>query len=137
MSLCDPCNGLTIANLYPSNFHHDAKNMAALRASAEHCRLCNMLHWCLDRGNEVQDCPQLLFDAAVDEYTPYDDHKARNKCSVKLQIIPGNWNAVEPTVGFTHIGIWMVSKWMVADVTLAVEEGIVGTLYSYRSALTC
>jgi hypothetical protein len=123
MSFCDLCNGLTITKLYPPNFYHHADNMAVLKASAHHCLLCKMLHWCLDRGNEAEDCPQLQFHGAIDEYTPYAYHEIRDKSSIKLQIIPGSWNQVEPTDGFTHVGLWMLSKWMVADVTVAVEEG--------------
>jgi hypothetical protein len=145
MSFCDLCNDLTITKLYPPNFCHHAESMAALEASEDNCPLCRMLYYSLNEGHEDpraragltrKDIPELQFHGATSEYNPFDYHEARNKSSVKLQIIPGSWNKVEPTTGFTHIGIWMMSKWMVACVSLAVEEGTVSLLMIHCYVLT-
>ncbi|KAF1847863.1 HET-domain-containing protein [Cucurbitaria berberidis CBS 394.84] len=123
MSLCKLCNSLSIARLYPPNVYPHAENLAALEASANDCRLCKMIHWCIERGGEREHHPQLNFEGASDEPPSYGEHEARDKCAVKLQIIPGHWNAIKPQKGFTHVGIWLISKWMTADLTLSVEEG--------------
>ncbi|CAO2647093.1 Nn.00g080150.m01.CDS01 [Neocucurbitaria sp. VM-36] len=123
MGLCLLCSGLTIAKLYPPNIYNHAENLATLEASAQDCRLCKMIHWCTKRGNEFEHRPQLNFDGACQKLFPYAGDEARNKCSIKLQIIPRHWNSQNTKPGFTHVGIWMMYKWMVADMTLCVEEG--------------
>ena len=104
-----------------------------------------MLHYSLNEGHEDpparaglarKDIPELQFHAATNEYNPFDYYEARNKCSVKLEIIPGSWNKGEPTTGFTYTGIRMMFKWMFACVSLAVEEGTVSLFMIHCSVLT-
>lgn len=125
MTLCVLCNSLTLAALFPPNYVHHAANFAALAASAETCRLCKMIHWCLEhQHNEADHKPTLDFDGATDVVTPYDQVDERKKCSVKLQIVPGPWNGKRPKGGFTYIGVWIMSRWMITDLTISVEEGM-------------
>jgi hypothetical protein len=86
-----------------------------------------MLDWCLDKSIYRREYgPQLHFDGAIAEpWTCFGASGVRDKCSVKLQIVPGLWNDAHPIMGFRRIGLWMMFKWMVADVILSVEEGIV------------
>ena len=136
MSLCELCNGLSITKLYPPNIYYHANNMAALEASAKDCRICKMIYWCIQQGKEFSrdgGKPKLDFDGASDKEPSYgvtesyDIYEARNNCSVKLQIILGHRHCPEPKYGFSHIGIWMMSKWMLTDLTLSVEEGTIGS----------
>lgn len=126
MDLCETCGKITLVSLYPPNTFRHAENYTVLAASAETCRLCKMIQWCIDyRGHEANHNPTLDFEGASHTETRYGEYEERNKCSVKLQIIPGDWNHLRPKHGFTHIGIWMMTRWMVSDLTISVEEGTV------------
>lgn len=140
MSLCALCRALTISNLYPPSIYNHGKNLAALELSGRSCQLCKLIHWSIARASEGDTHPQLSFEGAVDEVTPYGEHETRNQCSIKLQIVAETWDALletrESTNEIRHIGIWMMSKHMVADITLAVEEGTSSLHVSSRLGLT-
>lgn len=124
MTLCHLCSALTLETLYPPNFFRHARDFGVLAEAAKACRLCKMIHWSVQyHGNEAEHHPTLDFEGAADVITPYQELEERNRCSVKLQIVPGDWNQVQPSRGFSHIGIWLKSRWMISDLTISVEEG--------------
>jgi hypothetical protein len=126
MSFCDLCNALTFTNLYPPSIYHHGENLAALEQSGHSCQLCKLMHWSVSCANEIETSPQLHFEGAVPAMTAYGEHTERDQCSIKLQIVTEAWNEklekIE-TKEIRHIGIWMKSSYMVADITLVVEEG--------------
>jgi hypothetical protein len=124
MPLCDLCSHLTIARLYPPNIYRHATNLAAVEQSGKTCQLCKLIHWCLQMNSEHEGSPELGFEGAIEEMLPYGQHEERNQCSIKLQIIPGKSNGQSKPGEFTHVGIWMKSKFMISSLTLSVEEGI-------------
>jgi len=127
MSLCALCSALTISKLYPPNIYHHGANVAALKQSGESCQLCKLIHWSLSRASEAEHHPQLHFEGALDDLIPYGERKERDKCSIKLQIITQAWNEkfeMVETNEIFKVGIWMKSKYMIADFALVVEEGI-------------
>jgi hypothetical protein len=130
MYFCDLCNGLTIANLSAPNFYRHGENLAAVEQSAKTCQLCKLIHWCLWLNSECDGSPELHFEGALEEQTAYGDNEARNQCSIKLQIVVVENNQMK------HIGIWMLSKFMISDITLAVEEGTATVFEDRLSALT-
>ena len=123
MAFCELCNNLSITKLWPPNIYHHAANYAVLEASAEHCRLCKMMHWCIGAGNEREHSPQLHFEGATDAISMRDGAETRNASSVKLQILPGSWHPTHSQNGFRYVGLWMQSKFMLTDMVLSVQEG--------------
>jgi len=122
MPLCHLCSGLSFENLYPPNFYCHATDLASLEASASDCRLCRMLHGCINEPKEHSKQPELRFEGATD--VCITSRKDREGSSIKLQIVPGDLYPWQPErEGASHVGIWMKSKWMVASLILSVEEG--------------
>ena len=123
MSLCYLCSGLTFSNLYPPNFYRHADDLAALEASAAGCRLCRMLHGCINHDNQFAPAQQELhFEGAYHFWSVLPE--ARKAASVKLQIIPGKMYEDHPEMkGSSYVGIWIESLWTVACMILSVEEG--------------
>lgn len=126
MSFCHLCSGLTLSRLYPPNIYHHAENLAGLEQSGQVCQLCKLIHWCVLKAPEYYHniTPELYFEGAVDEKNLPNEVESRNQCSIKLQIVRGSWYKRGNKTEIRHIGIWMKSKYMLADLTLTVEEGI-------------
>ena len=122
MALCHLCSGLTFSNLYPPNLYRHADDLAALEASAAGCRLCRMLHGCINDDNQLSPQQELHFEGATDYW--FGSLEALKATSVKLQIVPGALRGWHPEMkGSSYVGIWIKSKWMVACMVLSVEEG--------------
>jgi hypothetical protein len=128
MSLCTVCSDLTIGGLYPPNIYRHAENLAAVEQSGKTCQLCKLIHWCLQMNSEREGAPELKFEGADEEMIPYGDNEERNQCSIKLQIISDECNGGDGPGEFTHVGIWMKSRYMISDLTLSVEEGTASCL---------
>lgn len=131
-SLCELCQGLTIAKLRPPNFYRHAENRAALQSSAEHCRLCAIIERAIWRdGCGKEHGPQLQFEGAIDNgwFFSEEERAERDSCAVKLALVPDDWaeesenKASKKVSGFAYIGVWLKSKYMAADLHLVVEEG--------------
>jgi hypothetical protein len=133
-AFCALCSHLTIAALYPPNVYHHAANLAAVEQSGKTCQLCKLIHWCLHTNTEYESTPHLEFEGADQEIVPYgnDALEERNQCSIKLQIIPKQPNDGVRPGGFTHVGLWMKSKYMISDLTLSVEEGTASCLNMFE-----
>jgi hypothetical protein len=124
MFFCDLCSGLTIAKLYPPNIYHHGENLIAIERTGEFCQLCRLIYCCLQSTSQYVKVPELLFEGAVDEDKWGTDVESRNQSSIKLQIIPGHWSDRRHNSSeIRFVGIWMKTKYMLADFTLAVEEG--------------
>jgi hypothetical protein len=123
MAFCDLCTGMSVETLYPPNIYYHGENLAAVQESAKNCQLCKFIHWCMWRDSEHESVPELYFEGADNEMVPYAQNEERNKCSIKLQIVAGTQGSDGKQGGFMHIGIWMMSKYMISDMTLVVEEG--------------
>ncbi|KAG8161309.1 hypothetical protein KVR01_009573 [Diaporthe batatas] len=131
-SLCELCQGLTIAKLRPPNFYRHAENRAALQSSAEHCRLCAIIERAIWRdGCGREHGPQLQFEGATDKgwFFSAQETAERDSQAVKLSLVPDDWaegsenKASKKVSGFAYVGVWLKSKYMATDLHLVVEEG--------------
>lgn len=123
MNLCDLCSNLTIERLYPPNIYHHGENLAAVEESGKTCQLCNLISLCIWRNVEQEGRPQLHFEGAALEAVSVDHIEERNRCCIKLQILPELSHTEQGQLGIKYIGIWMKSRYMVSDITLSVQEG--------------
>jgi hypothetical protein len=119
---CDLCNGLTIAKLYPPNVYHHGESLTVLEQSGKTCRLCMLIYWSISVVRWREKRPQLHFEGATEDEISYRD-EAHRRCSVKLQILPGERDRTGKANEIRHVGIWTRSKYMVAELSLLVEEG--------------
>lgn len=130
-TLCELCQGLTIAKLRPPNFYRHAENRAALQSSAENCRLCALIEREIWGGFGREYGPQLHFDGAVDNgwFSSEQEKAERDSCAVKLALAREDWHdesenkTGKEIPGFAYIGVWLKSKYSVTDLHLVVEEG--------------